>query len=137
LEAAVNSPIVGHGSWAKDWRYASRENAMLAGFGYETLGRASSWLIPAHSYLVGAWVHAGILGALFWLWVFSLPVRVLMRLYTRHEPIAPLLAFLSTGLIWDVLFSPFGATARLSASFVVVTLIRFLEADAESGGAVA
>jgi hypothetical protein len=133
LEAAAASPIVGHGSWAKDWRYASRENAMLAGLGYETSGGVGSWLIPAHSYLVGAWVHAGILGAVFWLWVLSLPVRMLMRLYTRDEPIAPLFVFLSTGLIWDVLFSPFGATARLSASFAVVTLICCLEADAGLG----
>lgn len=132
LEAAEDSPIVGYGSWAKDWRYASRENAVLAGLGYETEGGARSWLIPAHSYLVGAWVHAGVLGALFWLWIFTLPVRVLMRLHTRNDPIAPLLAFLSAGLIWNVWFSPFGGTARLSASFAVVTLMSFLEEGPES-----
>lgn len=132
LEAVTDSPIVGYGSWAKDWRYASRENAVLAGLGYETEGRAGSWLIPAHSYLVGAWVHAGVFGALFWLWVFTLPVRVLMRLHTRNEPMAPLLAFLSAGLIWNALFSPFGGTARLSASFAMVTLMSFLEKTQDS-----
>lgn len=137
LEAVMASPVVGYGSWAKDWHYASRENAMLAGLGYEIEGGPASWLIPAHSYLLGAWVHAGILGAVFWLWVLALPVGVLMRLCTREEPLAPLLAFLSAGLIWNVLFSPFGGTARLSAAVAAVTLMWFLEGEPEPHVAVA
>lgn len=65
--------------------------------------------------------------------VFSLPVRVLMRFIQETKPTAPFIAFLSTGLIWDVLFSPFGATARLSALFLAVTLICLLEGDERSG----
>lgn len=128
LAAAADSPVVGHGSWARDWRYAPREDAMFAELGYKTSDEADSWTIPAHSYLVGAWVHAGILGALFWLWVLSLPVRVLMRPQAEDEPLAPMAAFFSASLIWDILFSPFGAAARLKASFIVVTLMWILDA---------
>jgi hypothetical protein len=90
LEAAMDSPIVGYGSWAKDWRYSSRQEALLSSLGYRIQSAPDSWLIPTHSYLVGAWVDAGIMGALFWLWVLSLPLRVLARLYTADEPLAPL-----------------------------------------------
>lgn len=128
LEAALDSPIIGHGSWAKDWRYASSQGALLTDLGYrDTGGSLGSWLIPSHSYLIGAWVDAGIVGALFWLWVLSLPLRVLARLSATDEPFAPLIAFLATGLIWDVLFSPFGAAQRFSVSFAAVTLMCFLE----------
>ncbi len=126
-EAVLDSPIVGHGSWAKDWRYASRTESVMADLGYGVQDTPESWTIPSHSYLLSAWIDAGVVGAIFWLWVLSLSLRVLARLYATAEPLAPLVAFLAIGFIWDVLFSPFGATARLSVSFVVVTLMWFLE----------
>ena len=39
--------------------------------------------IPEHSYILGAWVSAGILGAVFWFWVFILVVRALSRSIPR------------------------------------------------------
>jgi hypothetical protein len=127
LEAALDSPIVGHGSWAKDWRYASQEDAMVKGLGYQTLGGANSWLIPAHSQLVGAWVDAGILGTIFWIWILSLPLRVLMQLYATAEPLAPLIAFLAVILIWDVLFSPYGAERRFLTPYYVIVMMYLLD----------
>jgi len=137
LEAALNSPLIGHGSWAKDWRYSSRLEGFRDDSGYGAVGPADSWLIPTHSYLMGAWVCAGILGLPFWLWVLSLPVRGLGRLYSIAEPLTPLIAFLAIGLIWDVLFSPFGAAQRFSMSFAVVTLIWLLESYPLRGESIA
>jgi len=127
LEAALDSPIVGHGSWAKDWRYSSQEDAIVKGLGYRTVGGANSWLIPAHSHIIGAWVDAGILGIVFWIWVLSLPLRVLMQLYATAEPLAPLIAFLAVILIWDVLFSPYGAERRFLTPYYVITMMYLLE----------
>ena len=127
LEAALDSPIVGHGSWAKDWRYASQEDAIVKGLGYRTLGGANSWLIPTHSHLIGAWVDAGILGIVFWIWVLSLPLRVLMQLYATAEPLAPLIAFLAVILIWDVLFSPYGAERRFLMPYYVIVMMYLLD----------
>src|SRR6266851_256691 len=127
LEAALDSPIVGHGSWAKDWRYASQEDAIVKGLGYRTVGGANSWLIPAHSHLIGAWVDAGILGIVFWIWVLSLPLRVLMQLYATAEPLAPLIAFLAVILIWDVLFSPYGAERRFLMPYYVIVMMYLLD----------
>lgn len=134
LEAAIDSPIIGHGAWAKDWHYGSRSQDLLLQLGYQFRSPWSdSWLIPSHSYLVGAWVDTGIVGALFWLWVLSLPLRVMSRPHTVDEPLTPLVAFLAAGLIWDVLFSPFGAAQRFTASFEVVTLMWFLESASGTG----
>lgn len=126
LEAALDSPIIGHGSWAKDWHYADRVENMRQDAGYETVGGADSWLIPAHSHLVGAWVDAGILGTIFWLWVLWLPLRVLMRLYATAEPLAPLIAFLAVILIWDVMFSPYGAERRFITPYYVIVIMSVL-----------
>jgi hypothetical protein len=127
IEAALDSPIIGHGSWAKDWRYASRIESLRSEAGYGAIGSVDSWLIPTHSYLIGAWVSAGILGLVFWLWVLSIPARALARLYKTAEPRAPLIAFLAVGLIWNLLFSPYGAAERFSAPFAIVTLMWLLE----------
>jgi hypothetical protein len=128
LEAAMESPVVGHGSWAKDWRYSSRQEVVLSDFGYQVgVAAPDSWIIPTHSYLVGAWVDAGVIGALFWVWVLSIPVRSLARLDTAETAVAPLIAFFATALIWDILFSPYGADRRFTTPFVVVALMQFLE----------
>lgn len=127
LEAAADSPIVGHGSWAKDWRYQSREDVLMAELGYRASGGADSWLIPTHSHLIGAWVEAGFPGALFWLWVFSLPLRVLAGLYRRDEPLSPLIAFVALVLSWDILLSPYGADRLFATPFYVALMMFFLE----------
>ena len=137
LEAALNSPIIGHGSWAKDWRYSNRVEAFRQDSGYGAIGQSDSWLIPTHSYLVGAWVCTGILGLPFWLWVFSLPIRALARLYSIAEPLTPLIAFLAISLIWDVLFSPFGAAQRFTMSFAVVALMCLLQTNPGGGESIA
>ena len=68
-QAIVDSPIIGHGSWARDVRYVELMVSRLEEAGYEVQGAAfTSDVIPTHSHLAGAWVEAGILGAVFWLW---------------------------------------------------------------------
>ena len=71
--AIMNSPLLGHGSWAKDCRYTSLYAQLRQQLGYYPGEEKEDCLIPAHSHLLGAWVQAGILGALFWLWVLTLP----------------------------------------------------------------
>jgi hypothetical protein len=127
LQAVADSPLVGHGSWAKDWRYQSRPDTLMAELGYRTSGGADSWVIPAHSHLVGAWVEAGIVGAAFWVWVFSLPWRVLARLYRSAEPLSPLVAFLALVLIWDIILSPYGADRLFATPFYVAVMMFSLE----------
>jgi hypothetical protein len=80
-------------------------------------------LIPTHSYLMGAWVEAGVLGAFVWAWALWLALLVLTKLYRRDGRLVPLIAFAGFALTWNVLFSPYGSFERLIAPFYVLILI--------------
>jgi hypothetical protein len=112
-QAISDSPIIGHGSWAKDMEYVMLYVRILEERGEDIFGDPfKSALIPSHSYLLGAWVEAGFLGGLFWFYVLAICGRSIYSLF--HIPLwsRPLVAFIILSLIWAVLFSPFGAQER-------------------------
>jgi hypothetical protein len=122
-QAILDSPLLGHGSWAKDPQYSAML-LELEKYGYEINNLAAeNDLIPTHSHLFGAWVEAGFLGAVFWMWVLFLAFRVMSNLYLVREPLSPLITFIGFMLIWDILFSPFGADRRVTTSYNVVLLM--------------
>ncbi len=129
--AILDSPLIGHGSWAKDCKYASLMVEIKRDLGYFPGAENEKCLIPAHSYLFGAWVEAGLVGAIFWLWVLSLAARVLLRLYRTLEPLTPLMAFIAFSIIWSIFFSPYGAEGRFTAPFYVIVMMTFLETYAQ------
>ena len=127
LPAIYDSPILGHGSWARDPIYLIAERQALAVMGYEDASDFSSddlveGYIPTHSYLFGAWVNAGIVGALFWAWVFVFIAWALMRIYPSTVLLLPIMAFFVFSLLWDILFSPYGATTRIVVTYYFVVL---------------
>jgi hypothetical protein len=77
-------------------------------------------LIPAHSYLLGAWVWAGFLGGVFWFATAALAVWLLAKLYSFRMEVAPLLVFSAMFFLWDIAFSPYGASARIIAPYELV-----------------
>lgn len=122
-QAVMDSPIIGHGSWAKNPKYAQRI-LELEKFGYEVnYLAADSELIPTHSHIMGGWVESGIMGMFFWLWVLVLVFRVLSNLYMVREPLAPLVTFIGFLMLWDILFSPFGAERRVTIAFNIVLMM--------------
>jgi hypothetical protein len=122
--AIIDSPLLGHGSWAKDPIYKAIMLASMAELGYENLEGYEDDLIPSHSYLFGAWVESGIVGAVFWFWVLWFAARTLIRASGR-EPLLPFFAFIGMLLMWNVLFSPYGADARFTATYFVYGMILF------------
>jgi len=102
--------------------------------GYRQAAGDETDLIPTHSHLFGAWVESGFPGAIFWIWCFSLALRTLLRLFAENDRLSPLIMFIAVSFMWDILFSPYGGLARLSAMFYVVTLMSFL-AGSESRAA--
>ncbi len=127
LPAVYDSPILGHGSWAKDRIYYIGEVRALALLGYKgaiDISREEliDGLIPAHSYLLQAWVYGGIVGALFWAWVYAFIVRALLRVYPANVVLLPVAAFMAFSLFWDILFSPYGMTTRIVVPFYFVAL---------------
>jgi len=128
LPAIYDSPMLGHGSWAKDPTYLIAERQALAIMGYTTAEDVSidalqEGLIPTHSYIFGAWVDAGILGGFFWVWIFVLTARTLLRAYPGTALLLPLVSFVAFELLWDILFSPYGAEERIIFPFYVITLM--------------
>jgi hypothetical protein len=117
-QAIIDSPILGHGSWAKDPTYAELLDARLSSLGYE-IGASPSdvALIPAHSYLTQSWVWAGLLGGVFWLAVLAIAAWLVFNLYASKVELAPLLVFSTLLLIWDIVFSPYGSNARMLACY--------------------
>ena len=127
IPAVYDSPILGHGSWAKNRIYYIGEIRALALLGYKGATDISreeliDGLIPAHSYLLQAWVYGGIVSTLFWIWAFIFTTRSLMRVYPASVLLVPLAAFIAFSLLWDILFSPYGATGRILVPYYIVTL---------------
>jgi hypothetical protein len=123
--AIRDSPVIGHGSWAKDPKYKAILYDRLAELGYRNMGgELESDLIPSHSHLLGAWVESGVVGAVFWCWVFWLTGSTLLRASGR-EPLFPFFAFIAMLLVWNVLFSPYGADQRFTATYFVYAMILF------------
>lgn len=121
--AIMDSPIIGHGSWAKDPRYSMLLLEKLSNYDYETGSERNNDLIPTHSYLLGAWVESGILGAIFWFWVLLVSVKLLIAMSRFRFRLSILLAFVAFGLIWNILFSPLGAEGRIYTAYYVVLLM--------------
>jgi O-antigen ligase len=134
VQAIADSPILGHGSWAKDPYYVGLHHAMKVRYGLPVFEseRGKNQLIPTHSHLFGAWVEAGLAGGLFWLWVLTMPFLALYSLLKRNELLAPLVAYCAVALLWSVLFSPFGSSERIFVAFQLTLLAWTMRAGGRS-----
>ena len=93
-QAVIDSPVLGHGSWAKDFKYVDLLAELRGSLGYDVqVDPQDVGLIPTHSYILGAWVEGGFLGALFWLAIAVVAIRLLLVLLGAREALAPLLVF--------------------------------------------
>jgi hypothetical protein len=128
--AIRDSPILGHGSWATDpnLKYTLSADALLLSLGYHVFPPApqDEPLLPSHSHLLGAWANAGILGAVFWLWVAWLAARSIAATWRSDDACAVLFAFLACSLLWDLFFSPYGAERRIVTPYYIVAAIMIL-----------
>ena len=124
IRAVLDSPIIGHGSWARDMKYVYYLQDLKARLGL-TGGPITSDHIPTHSFIIGGWVEAGIVGGIFWIFVFYNTVKALIRMVLYNYQLTPVFSFLLIGLSWSILFSPFAFSGRISVAFKV-TLLGFI-----------
>lgn len=132
IPAIIDSPILGHGSWAKDPGYliAMKQAMLLLGYpgAFDLSPEAlTEGLIPTHSFLLGAWVNAGILGGVFWAWAWLMVVRSLARVYPPQAIMLPFMAYVSFLLLWDILFSPFGLDRRCQVPFFLIMIMTYYD----------
>ena len=131
LRAAMDSPILGHGSWARNIKYIEMQYDMMQEYGIqEDLRDAEAserGLIPSHSHIIGAWVYAGFLGALFWIYIFWLVIKGLLVASVQRPRLGPIYIYVLVGYTWNIFFSPFGSTSRIFEAFTIVVIVDLLD----------
>lgn len=123
VRAITDSPIVGYGSWPTNCYFSRLEMKMRTVLGYGNEGSSGSCLLPTHSFVFGAWVSAGILGAVFWIWVLTVPFNCLLRLYRTLDPMTPLIVFFGFNIAWAIIFSPYASEELVTVPFYIVVLM--------------
>lgn len=129
IQAILDSPVLGHGSWAKDPYYTHLFQARLRAAGllvpddYRDIGKMTEFLIPTHSHLLGSWVEAGLLSVPFWSWTIFLAFFALYSAIRVHWQPNVLVALISLSMLWDVLFSPFASDARILKAIEICVLV--------------
>jgi len=126
--AFLDKPVLGHGSWAiDDGTYIPDYLRLRYLYGVDEFqwreASYSSRLIPAHSFLMGSLVWSGMLGGVFWIYVFYISARAFLR------NLAYLPVYFYNGfffLLWDILFSPFGALTRWSSALILAPLLAYV-----------
>ncbi len=131
IRAVGDSPILGHGSWPKEHKYVMMMWEIQAAQGMRSDVRVAEadigGNIPSHSHLMGAWVWAGVLGAVFWFYIIWLVIKGLMSVSILRPPLAPIYAYLMVEFFWIVLFSPFGSSERIGEALVIVIITDLLD----------
>lgn len=127
----ADSPIIGQGSWAESKPYAIERYKTLRQLGFKVHDKMlNKTLIATHSHMFGAWVEAGLLGGLFWIWVLLATAKTMFGLAGLPHPLLPLYAYLGISFAWTISFSPLGANGRMtSAALLAIILIILAEVN--------
>ncbi len=137
LYAISDSPILGHGSWARDFEYRYYLYDLIR-FGYLDSSEfaridnrvSASDIIPTHSHILQAWVWGGFAGGVFWLGIFVLITRALFTTLKNPNILFALVIFICFLSFWNILFSNFASTMRLQwAYFLVICLYAIIPVD--------
>lgn len=138
LRAALDKPIIGHGSWAKDFKYMEMLNDMEVEAGViDSSGdfeEGANGLIPGHSQIVTAWVWAGIAGLVFWLYMAWFILKGILRVAIIRPPMAPAYMSFLIGIWWDIFFSPFAANRRIIDAVAIVLILDLMGKKVEFVG---
>lgn len=130
LNAFLDSPFLGHGSWAIDseGKYSSLQEEYIYRLGYGELSNGPDLrdydreLIPTHSYIMGALVWGGFLAGAFWVVI----IRYLFYQVILNMSVLPYYFYLnSIFFFWNVFFSPFGANSRFNTSIFLAMFISY------------
>ena len=130
LQAIEDSPLIGHGTGAKDEKYADLLFASQYEHGYRNIRPQEDDSIPSHSHLLGAWVEAGVLGVPFWAWSLVLIFRCLMSAIASPQPQFVLVVFSCTLLLWTIAFSPYTTEMRFIETFFLLVVMTYMDTEA-------
>ena len=134
IPAALDKPIFGHGPFAVDRKgyavqflskYGEPEDFNQYNY-YQHQNLLYGYLpkIPTHSHILGAWVHYGLMGLVFWIWILYL-----IFCHLRHYAAAipqwyGYFALMISGYLWHIFFSPFGSRSQFALFAVCLFFAR-------------
>jgi hypothetical protein len=136
LAAALDKPLLGHGSWPEDTvGYADKASAR---FGVEIVedrahDKRLRKFIKVHSAIMSAWVDHGILGALFWMYLLVFVVRNVPRSVTYMPEYTGVIVFNSVAFLWAFFFSPIQQRSYNAIVFVPLLIIQMRHVRAAIG----
>ncbi len=108
------NPIYGYGSLAADKNYLGHQY-FVETEQYENAANMSTHRKPeqiaSHSYILGAWVFAGIFGALFWVYILYLCIVFLKDALFASPKLIGYSVLTIVAFLWEIFFSPFGTRA--------------------------
>lgn len=129
--AIIDSPILGHGSYAKDLKGFNIKAAELSGeisnlFIY-TFDQDS--YIRTHSHIFGSWVNNGILSLFLWLFLITISIKFLFKYSFFIYKYFFILSISVFSILWKVLFSPFSERVYLAFMFsfflIIMQMIKY------------
>ncbi len=132
IRAVMDSPLLGHGSWAKNplynelWLTMAGE-ARISEVRVAQVELVEPGLIPSHSHVLGAWVDAGIGGGVFWIYALGLCYAVLALCLCTRQPLTTYVLPVYSLFLWDIFFSPFSTQSRLFSAFYIALAACLLE----------
>lgn len=133
LFAALDKPIVGHGSQALDTYGYERDFVEK----YGTMEEAEQFrkavmkgylrTIKSHSHVICYWMWHGVAGLVFWLYILWLVVQTIMKRLSYVPEWFGYLAIVLPDFLWDYFFSPFGLRVTGCALFCTLLVLARIE----------
>jgi hypothetical protein len=135
LYSIIDSPIIGHGSWACNVKMEiAFRFAYYAFTGQSPDPTGQGINILPHSQILSAWYEGGLFGVVFFIYYGYALVRYGIW-YTLRRPynyMTPLYLFISLQSVWHMIMSPFAGSQRLGIAFTVAVLCRLCQERQES-----
>jgi O-antigen ligase len=126
IKAISDSPIFGHGSWAKDCFYSDYLKDFLFYNEYSKIFTDKNCLIPGHSIILEAWIFSGFIGFVFWLYILFLIIGKIRYNFSQSNKFTTTLIFLNLLVFWHLFLSPYGGI-RIIEFPLYVTILIFLD----------
>lgn len=107
----TKKPLTGYGSSTLDnqifYDYTTFQSAGNFSSFMENFKNKDKYMsTPSHSHLFGAWVDAGFLASIAWIFVVMFSLQLLMSTSFYRDALTPLTLFITLTMLWDVIFSP-------------------------------
>ena len=126
--AIRDSPLLGHGSYAKDTEGYGYRASILSESPPDIIitnqKEIGKYYIPTHSHIWQAWVYNGILGGVFWIYILvgilGLFIKNYMFCYPKYQAYV---LTASIGTLWPILFSPFQQKTLLATTIVFIIVL--------------